>query len=850
MRHLAWTSWKTAALLAVMTSGAVAQSAPMPASTPGGEATAPAADRPYLGVFIEGAADGGGVKLAEIVEGSPAAKAGLQAGDVIVALGDRTIGSEEELRDAITSMGVGAKTKITFLRDGEKRRTSARLAAAPAEMEGEEGEEGENEGSGDERNATIEFNQVTDASDFGGMVELAPMSDDNAGWMGVQLQANDEGEVSILAVVPGSPAEAVGLQAGDIFERFDTDEVDSVEGLVEQVREHQAGDVVKLRVRRGDKVLKPKLTLGKRDANLAVPGMSSGMASIELVPAATPAAPSANAGPTPPGRLHARIAAARGAAAAGNAAPSAESAEMQNTIRALKQQVDELRSRCEEQQRMLERVREALGGGSGGGGRREPQPDSMPMPAPMPGGSLSFAPGGEAGSLAIGGGDVSFTLSPLSSGTFAVDTARDTTEETVRALSESADQTVRAITLEGQNLTLQLQGANDGAALWTMDGDAVATIQGMASCTAGGDDCCASGESNADSCCASGESDDGSCCASGESKADSCCASDGSDSEACAATTCDEAGADGALMFTFSDATGNVTAGSAEGIALFGGDEGGRIRLVTTNGGDGGSWTTATPTKPAKAQKVKSVKGMKIEPAKEATWIVTEKAHQGRLLDDGRCEDCQAPCCQQPRGKMPAEFGRRPEAAPRGAAGRALPPMVAPRAPRAPRAAVASRAARAPRAAQAPRAPRLRVETREVEESESCACECPAMKAHGQGHGQGHGAAMPKLLRLHSIAPHHGKALLRLHTSQGDSEIESGEFELAFSPDSNDEVTQFEGMRLEVDGSEDGALFFEMPCEIECTLDGDDSECNVDCDEECEVQCEVQCAVDCDDSGK
>ncbi|HET6163828.1 MAG TPA: PDZ domain-containing protein, partial [Planctomycetota bacterium] len=147
MNHWKKSLFTAAALVATLPlalgqSRPVATRAARSADAPAASDTPASADRAYLGVYPGTESDGGGVKLEQVVDGSPAEKAGLQAGDVITALGDRTIGSDEELREAIASHQSGEKVRVTFLRDGEKRRTSARLGKAPSESDAGGGESG------------------------------------------------------------------------------------------------------------------------------------------------------------------------------------------------------------------------------------------------------------------------------------------------------------------------------------------------------------------------------------------------------------------------------------------------------------------------------------------------------------------------------------------------------------------------------------------------------------------------------------------------------------------------------------------------------------------------------------
>ena len=81
----------------------------------------------YMGVTVADAAyypETGvrsGAYLAEVVEDGPAARAGLQAGDVITMLGTTTITSQDDVTSAMGSKSyrAGDTTTVTFVRDGQ-----------------------------------------------------------------------------------------------------------------------------------------------------------------------------------------------------------------------------------------------------------------------------------------------------------------------------------------------------------------------------------------------------------------------------------------------------------------------------------------------------------------------------------------------------------------------------------------------------------------------------------------------------------------------------------------------------------------------------------------------------------
>lgn len=91
----------------------------------------------YIGVGIQdlseqlgnyfGVEDGEGVLITEVFEDSPAEKAGLKAGDVIVSVDDEQIADISDLRDMISEKEEGDEVKIGYLRQGDKQVASVEV---------------------------------------------------------------------------------------------------------------------------------------------------------------------------------------------------------------------------------------------------------------------------------------------------------------------------------------------------------------------------------------------------------------------------------------------------------------------------------------------------------------------------------------------------------------------------------------------------------------------------------------------------------------------------------------------------------------------------------------------------
>jgi putative serine protease PepD len=85
----------------------------------------------YLGVRIADADTGSGALVGGVVEGAPAAQAGLAEGDVITKVGDQDITDATDLTAAIRTFTPGDKVTITYTRDGETRTADVTLAELP-----------------------------------------------------------------------------------------------------------------------------------------------------------------------------------------------------------------------------------------------------------------------------------------------------------------------------------------------------------------------------------------------------------------------------------------------------------------------------------------------------------------------------------------------------------------------------------------------------------------------------------------------------------------------------------------------------------------------------------------------
>ncbi|HKP19177.1 MAG TPA: trypsin-like peptidase domain-containing protein [Gaiellaceae bacterium] len=84
----------------------------------------------YLGVGIANATDG--VRLTDVRLGTPAARAGLRAGDVVTAVNGKAVGTAEELSSSIDAKKPGDRVTLKYERNGQTKSVTVTLAERPS----------------------------------------------------------------------------------------------------------------------------------------------------------------------------------------------------------------------------------------------------------------------------------------------------------------------------------------------------------------------------------------------------------------------------------------------------------------------------------------------------------------------------------------------------------------------------------------------------------------------------------------------------------------------------------------------------------------------------------------------
>lgn len=171
-----------------------------------------------------GLKDTNGALVSQVVDGSPAEKAGIRAGDVITAINGATVKSNTELRNAIGLLRIGDTVDIGIVRDGKPRKMTAIIADTATDTAG-----------------TATGGKATAAPEIHRSLAGAALAD-----------APEAIGVTVRSVEQGSPAALAGLRQNDIITNANRARVTNLK----QLRDAAKGATsLVLTVRRGNTAL-------------------------------------------------------------------------------------------------------------------------------------------------------------------------------------------------------------------------------------------------------------------------------------------------------------------------------------------------------------------------------------------------------------------------------------------------------------------------------------------------------------------------------------------------------------------------------------------------------------------
>ncbi len=166
-----------------------------------------------------------GALIAEVLSNSPAERAGLKQGDIILKYNDRPVTNITALRNAVAMMNPGTALQLLILRDKKQFIATVEVGAFPGQ------------GMNPKQIERMGFDVET----------LTPDTAQKLGY------ANETGAI-ITRVDPNSPAAFAGLKKGAVIVAVNQTKIQNVEEFYRQLEATEKGKPLLILVRQGDSI--------------------------------------------------------------------------------------------------------------------------------------------------------------------------------------------------------------------------------------------------------------------------------------------------------------------------------------------------------------------------------------------------------------------------------------------------------------------------------------------------------------------------------------------------------------------------------------------------------------------
>jgi serine protease Do len=195
--------------------------------------------RGYLGVYLQDITEDlkdamdlptlEGVLISEVIDDTPAKRAGIEAGDVITEFGGKKVKDMASFRITVASTEIGKSVKVKIFRNRKMKELTVTLGEMPESIAAVEAPDEEYE--------------------LG--LQVIEISDPRA----ERYESKSSSGVIVVAVKPGTPAGRAGFRVGDTILRIGQNAVANIKEYRSAVKELKKGKPVIFHVQRGERKL-------------------------------------------------------------------------------------------------------------------------------------------------------------------------------------------------------------------------------------------------------------------------------------------------------------------------------------------------------------------------------------------------------------------------------------------------------------------------------------------------------------------------------------------------------------------------------------------------------------------
>lgn len=179
-----------------------------------------------------------GALVSKVTADSPAAKAGIQTGDVILGFAGKPIGQSSNLPPLVGATSIGEPVEVEIMRNRERQTVSVVIAELAEDRE------------------VVRTSSVVDDDDSRLGIVVSDLTPEQLAEYG-----DLENGVLVNDVDPNGVAAIAGIVKGDVLLDFDQTPIDSTKTLAAKVTEARAGQTVAVLVQRNQNTLFTALTL-------------------------------------------------------------------------------------------------------------------------------------------------------------------------------------------------------------------------------------------------------------------------------------------------------------------------------------------------------------------------------------------------------------------------------------------------------------------------------------------------------------------------------------------------------------------------------------------------------------